>query len=195
MRIIDSTFNWNGSLSSRTKTDAIVLHHRAGDGDVLSIHNGHLKQGWSGIGYHFYVRKNGIIYRGRPIEKMGAHAEGHNNHTIGICFEGNFETEKMSETQLESGRWLINHIKNCYSRSLNVVKHSELCATACPGKNFPFKEIVKEEEVSKDKIVSKMFADGVITKENVRNWELFLSGKAKPDYKWIRTIIERYQKL
>ena len=112
MEIIDVNYRWNGSLSSRSKTDAIVLHHRAGSGDVMSIHNGHVKQGWVGIGYHFYVRKDGSIYRGRPIEKMGAHAEGHNNHTIGVCFEGNFDVESMTTEQMESGRELINKISS-----------------------------------------------------------------------------------
>ena len=192
MEVLDVNYRWNGSLSSRNKTDAIVLHHRAGNGDVLSIHNGHVKNGWVGIGYHFYVRKDGSIYRGRGLDKMGAHAEGHNNHTIGICFEGNFENEEMGKEQFEAGRELINHIEECYGKRLAVYRHSDLMATACPGKNFPFDEMTK---VSKDELVTRMHRDGVISRENVRNWELFLSGKVKTPYKYIRTIIERYQKL
>lgn len=192
MMIHETEFKWDGTLLKRPFTKGIVLHHRAGCGDVLSIHNEHLKNGWSGIGYHFYVRSDGTIYRGRPIDNIGAHAQGHNTYTVGICFEGNFENEEMSAKQIKSGKWLIAYIEGLYGEALSIKKHSELGNTACPGKFFPFSEMTA---VSKDEIVKKMYLDGVISIENVRNWELFLSGKAKPDYKWVRTIIERYQKL
>ena len=191
MKIYDTVFNFTGSMMTRPLTDMIVLHHRAGDGDVLSIHNGHIKNGWSGIGYHFYVRKDGSIYRGRPIEKIGAHTEGFNSKSVGICFEGNFEIDKMSREQKEAGRLLIAHIQESYGRKLKVFKHSDLCATACPGKNLPFDELIK---ISDDETVLKMYNDGIITFNNVSNWELFLSGEAKAKGDYIRTVIRRYQK-
>ena len=40
------------------------------------------------IGYHFYITRDGTVHDGRPIEKVGAHCEGHNSHSIGICYEG-----------------------------------------------------------------------------------------------------------
>lgn len=42
----------------------------------------------NGPGYHFYIRKNGDIKTTRPLEKIGAHARGHNAGSIGICYEG-----------------------------------------------------------------------------------------------------------
>ena len=68
MNIIEQSYKWNGSLSKRLSTKYIILHHRAGNGDVQSIHQTHLANGWSGIGYHFYVRKDGSVYLGRPID-------------------------------------------------------------------------------------------------------------------------------
>ncbi len=191
MKIYDTEFNFTGGLLNRPLTDMIVLHHRAGNGDVLSLHNGHIKNGWSGIGYHFYVRKDGSIYRGRPIEKIGAHTEGYNSKSVGICFEGNFEEEKMAKEQIASGRLLIAHIRESYSNRLKVVRHSDLKNTLCPGKEFPFHELNK---VSDDETVLKMYEDGIITFGNVSNWELFLSGKAKAKGEYIRSIIRRYQK-
>ncbi|MDO5478121.1 MAG: peptidoglycan recognition family protein [Clostridia bacterium] len=167
-----------------------MIHHRAGDGDVLSIHNAHLKNGWSGIGYHFYVRKDGSIYRGRPIEKIGAHAEGNNLDSVGICFEGNFEKEDMQKTQVDAGKMLVAHIQECYGRKLDLLMHKELSATLCPGKKFPFDKI---KRVSEDAVVSRMFSDGIITLSNVENWELFLSGKARPKAEYIKTVLKRYQ--
>lgn len=51
----------------------------------------HLRRGFSGAGYHFYIRKNGAIKSLRPIEFPGAHARGHNAHSIGICYEGGID--------------------------------------------------------------------------------------------------------
>ena len=47
-----------------------------------------LRRGFSGAGYHFYIRKNGDIKTLRPLERPGAHARGYNAHSIGICYEG-----------------------------------------------------------------------------------------------------------
>lgn len=190
MNIIELNYNWKGNLSSRQKTDLIVLHHRGGNGDAYSIHNLHLQNGWSGIGYHFYIRKDGSIYQGRPIEKVGAHCTGHNNHTIGVCFEGDFENEGMTNAQINSGRDLIEFIRYKYSAVLPLARHSDLYATKCPGKHFDLDAITA---ISVDKTVNQMYCDGIISVENVKNWEMFLNGQ-KPKSEYVRTIIERYQK-
>lgn len=74
MNIIEKTYTLNGTLTKRTKTDMIILHHRAGNGDVESIDRTHKGNGWTCIGYQFYVRKDGSIYRGRQEDTVGAHA-------------------------------------------------------------------------------------------------------------------------
>jgi len=142
LKIIEQSYKWSGPLAKRAVTQYIILHHRAGNGDVQSIHSTHLKNGWSGIGYHFYVRKDGSIYRGRPVEMVGAHCTNHNSKSVGICFEGNFENEKMSSAQIKAGKELISYLKDLYS-SAEVKKHKDFNSTACPGKNFPFEEIKK----------------------------------------------------
>ena len=48
-------------------------------------------RGFSDIGYHFYVTRNGKIHCGRPLEKIGAHCKNHNRHSIGICYEGGLD--------------------------------------------------------------------------------------------------------
>ena len=146
MNIIETKFFWNGNLQKRAKTDYIVLHHRAGNGDAESIHNQHLNKGWSGIGYHFYVRKDGSIYRGRPIDTIGAHAEGKNSVSVGVCFEGDYHyTDKvMPDAQFKAGQELIAHLKEIYPNA-EVKGHRDFQATGCPGQYFPFEEIKKGE--------------------------------------------------
>lgn len=143
MKIIDVGLKFKDGLTKRTKTNEIIVHHGAGDGTVQAIHNYHINgNGWSGIGYHFYVRKDGSIYRGRPEEMVGAHASGHNSTTIGICFEGNFENEYMSSAQKQAGGELVGYLLKKYSSITKVSKHKDYMATACPGRNFPFNDIL-----------------------------------------------------
>ena len=51
----------------------------------------HRRRGFNGPGYHFYIRKDGRIVSTRPVEKIGAHAKGHNATSIGICYEGGLD--------------------------------------------------------------------------------------------------------
>ena len=77
MQIIDEKYNWNGGFTSRFKTDYIVLHHaEAVKCTAQDVHSWHRANGWTGIGYHFFVRKDGTIYSGRPINVVGAHEQG-----------------------------------------------------------------------------------------------------------------------
>lgn len=140
--IIKPNYAWAGTLAVRYTTDFIVLHHAGAKGSVMVVHQSHLANGWSGIGYHFYVRQDGTIYEGRPIDKVGAHCvpQDCNKRSVGVCFEGDFETETMSDAQLRAGKRLVRYIKSIYPSAV-VKKHKDFDATACPGKNFPFAEI------------------------------------------------------
>lgn len=138
MTIVETSLKFD-SLSKRKKTDTIVLHHSASkEAFATLIHQWHKNRGWSGIGYHFVVRKNGTVERGRPIDCIGAHCTNENSHTIGICFEGNFQEEDMAAIQIKAGRELIDYIQALYGNKLKIVRHRDLMATACPGDKFPF---------------------------------------------------------
>ena len=143
MKINKSNLSF-GSMSIRSKTKKLVLHHAAASKcSVDDVHRWHKNNGWSGIGYHFFVRKDGSIWEGRPLKYVGAHAYGNNSDSIGVCFEGNFENEKMPDVQKEAGKELVSYILKEYPTITSVVRHKDLAATACPGKNFPFAEIKK----------------------------------------------------
>ncbi len=142
MNVIETklTFRSNYSVRNGDPT-GFVLHHAAANGSAEDVHNWHLSLGWAGIGYHFYVRKDGRIYRGRPENWIGAHTVGH-NEKIGICAEGNFEQEQMTQAQKNALIWLLEYLRSKYG-CLEVFGHRDLDATACPGKNYPFADIVK----------------------------------------------------
>lgn len=141
LNIIEKTYKLNGSLATRVKTERIILHHAdASNCTAEDIDRWHKKNGWTCIGYHFFVKKDGTIYRGRQENSVGAHAGGANSNSIGICFEGRYETEQMPNAQVEAGKELVAYLKNKY-RISKVQKHSDVCSTSCPGKNFRFDEI------------------------------------------------------
>ena len=145
MEIIDTDFQWAHALTRRVVTDTIVLHHAAANGSAEAVHQSHLARGWAGIAYHYYVRKDGSVYRGRPEWAVGGHTSGHNWRTLGICFEGNFEAEEMGAAQLRAGRELIADIRARWG-GLSVAGHRDLGATACPGRNFPLEDMLKKED-------------------------------------------------
>lgn len=142
MKINDAGLTFKGRLSKRNSTEYIFLHHAAGDGSVLAIHNAHLALGWSGIGYNFYVRKDGSVWKGRGLDTVGAHAGGnYNSRSVGICAEGNFQKEFMFEAQKQSLIELLAYVWSEYPQA-KVVGHRDMDYTACPGRNYPFGEIV-----------------------------------------------------
>ncbi len=153
MNIIKSYYQFKQPLTPRQSTKYIILHHRGGDGDVESIHRLHLKNGYSGIGYHFYVRKDGQIFQGRPKETVGAHCLNNNYNSVGICFEGNFENEEMGYAQKRAGAELIEYLKKIYKEA-RVVCHRDMLETACPGKNFPVDDVKALKAVKKKMLTS-----------------------------------------
>lgn len=137
---------------------SIVIHHTAtGTGSVESIHAAHLRREdsrgtpWLGIGYHFVIG-NGSGMGDGEIEPTfrwrtqihGAHAgvEEHNQHGIGIALVGNFDKEPPTPAQLAAVKRLVGALKAEYGiTSRDVIGHSDIRATACPGKYFPLDEI------------------------------------------------------
>lgn len=145
MNIIESGIKFTG-LTNLGPTRRIILHHsEAKKCSVYDIDRWHRENGWAGIGYHYLVRKDGKVYTGRPSWALGAHTLGHNEGSIGVCFEGNFMVENMDETQIKAGAELVNYLVKLHglTKEKDVYKHKDFNATDCPGKNFPFDKIVK----------------------------------------------------
>lgn len=172
MNIINVSYKWAKTLGKRTETNILVLHHaKAKVCSVEDIHQWHLENGWAGFAYHALVRKDGSVYAGRPFDCVGAHVEGHNYDSIGICFEGDFEEEFMEEKQIQSGVDLIKYIRTQYG-NIPVVGHRDVGKSSCPGKLFPMEEIQKRIEVSKltiDEALKVLVDKGIIN--SVDYWQ------------------------
>lgn len=48
----------------------------------------HIERGFDCIGYHWVVRRSGIIEKGRMETVQGAHCLGENHDSIGVCYIG-----------------------------------------------------------------------------------------------------------
>ena len=68
------------------KIDLIVIHCSATRADRDFTEDDldvcHRRRGFNGVGYHFYIRKNGDIKSTRPLERIGAHARGFKLYSI-----------------------------------------------------------------------------------------------------------------
>ena len=143
MKICEIDWKWKSGLSSRAKTNYVVLHHAAAKAcSPYQVDSWHKANGWTGIGYHYFVRKDGTIYRGRPEWATGAHAQGKNHESIGICAEGNYDEEYiMPDAQKDSIQELLRDIKLRYPNT-TVKGHRNVGATSCPGKYYPLSEMM-----------------------------------------------------
>ena len=72
------------------------------DYTVEDIRRDHKKQGWSDIGYHYVIYRDGTIHEGRDVDLIGAHCSkgGHNQYSIGICYIGGVENKANTPYQL-----------------------------------------------------------------------------------------------
>ena len=84
---------------SKRRITEIIVHCAATpegkDFTVEDIRRWHKAQGWSDIGYHYVIYRNGHIEPGRDVDLIGAHCVkgGHNTHSIGICYIGGMDAE------------------------------------------------------------------------------------------------------
>ena len=160
MAIHQSNLKFTETLKKRTETNYIIIHHTEvrGRHDVKEVHQWHLNKGWAGIGYHYYIDKDGQIFECRPRDTWGAHVKSHNNDSIGVCFEGNFDNEKMSEKQLEASVLLISVLSLAYGNAAIRGHRNFTPQKSCPGKNFPMKELLDRIKAQKQRII-RLYGD------------------------------------
>lgn len=124
-----------------------IIHCSATSNDLdigaKEIKGMHLANGWSDCGYHFIIRRNGVIEHGRPCERMGAHVKGYNEDSIGTCLIGD---DKFTLQQIVSLIKLDKELKHLYNKNMTTHGHNEFTnKKTCP--NFDVKylfEFVKK---------------------------------------------------
>ena len=141
LQLIEPNLRFRRQPELRRKTDQIIIHHVGGTDREVSaatIHQWHLQNGWVGIGYHFVIHKDGRVERGRPLNTVGAHCQGQNDHTIGINLTGNFDYSRPTDAQLAAAEILLSNICMIYKLdpgSRAIFGHRDFNNTRCPGAN------------------------------------------------------------
>lgn len=135
----------------KRKVTDIVVHCSATqpsqDIGRAEIDRWHRQKGWRQIGYHYVIRRDGRIEVGRGLEEVGAHVEGHNAHSVGICLVGGINGKGVSENnftdeQFKSLGYLLRQVKGITGAE-NILGHRDYpnVRKACPS--FDVREWLK----------------------------------------------------
>jgi N-acetylmuramoyl-L-alanine amidase len=122
----------------------IIIHCSATpegkDYTVADITKWHKQRGFTEIGYHYIIYRDGTVNLGRDIAKIGAHCEGQNTNSIGICYIGGLATDgktpkdTRTDTQKKAMITLVDALLAVHPTA-TVHGHNEFSNKACPGFN------------------------------------------------------------
>lgn len=132
-------------LATSRSLEEIIWHCAATpegkDFTVADVRSWHKQRGWSDIGYHYVVYRDGCIMLGRPVGQVGAHCADHgkNQGTIGCCYIGGVsadgKTAKDTRTlaQRTSMLWLTQQLIAKHRTIRRVTGHNQYASKACPS--------------------------------------------------------------
>lgn len=137
------------------------MRGKTGQQKVDTIRKWHVEErGWADIGYAEIIDRNGKRYLGRDLDKdgdvfdeIGAHTQGRNKHTIGVCLLGGFgssENDKFEDHFTpEQEKALLEFIEDVRQRfgDVEISGHNQYAAKACPG--FQVKDWLAGRETKK----------------------------------------------
>lgn len=142
----------------RRSTDYIMIHCSATKPTmnigVREIRQWHKEKGWLDVGYHFIIKRDGTLETGRPADVVGAHVEGYNSVSVGVCLVGGIDDKgkpqaNFTPQQMEALKQLLTVLKGSYPKA-DVRGHHDFAAKACPS--FDVKRWLKSGElVTSDK--------------------------------------------
>lgn len=143
-------------MNKRNKTDFIIIHCAATrpslDIGATEIRKWHKDKGWSDIGYHWVIRRNGKLEPGREQDLVGAHCMGVNSRSVGVCMvggvkqsDGKTPEDNFTPEQYKTLLTLITKLKKQYP-SAKVVGHNQFeTSRGCPS--FDWRKWVKENKL------------------------------------------------
>ena len=140
--------------STERKIDLLVVHCSATEygAEFLAqdIHQWHLDNDWNGIGYHYVITAHGTIQKGRSDECEGAHAEGFNQNSLGICLIGGMHNGIATDNGYSKEQYaaLYNLIKKllAYHPGSQIAGHKELPGVnkACPCLSSDYLNLIRD---------------------------------------------------
>lgn len=120
----------------------IIIHCSATaegkDFTVADIKRWHLARGFSDVGYHYVIYRDGSINKGRDESKIGAHCTGHNSYSIGVCYiggcasDGKTPKDTRTPAQKDALIKILKSLKSRYAKA-SIHGHREFANKACPS--------------------------------------------------------------
>lgn len=125
-------------MKVRLHTNRVVFHHSEGrDVSLATVREWHRARGFEDIGYHVLIHKDGELEHGRDISKIGAHAFGKNNDSVGVLLFGDFSRYEPTVEQLDAATREYHALCRFYNKTLNVEFHTGLSFPWLRGKRVP----------------------------------------------------------
>lgn len=131
------------------KVKFLVVHCAATrpsmDIGVAEIRKWHLQRGFLDVGYHYVIRRDGTVEKGRADDVPGAHVEGYNGKSLGVCLVGGVSEHDVkvaennfTDAQFATLRDLLHRLHLAYPAAQIVGHHDLNKGKACPS--FDVKE-------------------------------------------------------
>ena len=127
---------------SKRKITEIIVHCTATpegkDYTVADITRWHKDRGFTTIGYHYVVYRDGSIHNGRDVNISGGHCTGHNYCSIGVCYVGGCKpnSKEAKDTRTDAQKKalveLLKKLKAMYP-GVKIYGHNRFAAKACPS--------------------------------------------------------------
>lgn len=133
-----------GTLTPQTVVNQIFVHHtvfpalnptatRAEEEERMrALQRFHQdSRGYTDVAYQAIVFPSGRIYEGRPLNFVGAHTLNQNSTSKAVCFDGNFEESRPTQSAIEAARFACHFL----GADKPIRPHGDVFPTACPGAN------------------------------------------------------------
>lgn len=78
----------------------------------------------SAIGYHYVIRPDGVLEEGRALLEKGAHCQGHNISSVGVCLVGTNQFTLAQWLQLDR---LLKKLKAIWPQ-IKIMGHRDTCS-------------------------------------------------------------------
>ncbi|WP_338630401.1 N-acetylmuramoyl-L-alanine amidase [Clostridium baratii] len=170
----DKVTGWNNP-------NKIIIHHPEYYGSVQGLNDVMRNMDFTMIGYNYYVRKDGSVWKGRPDNVTSGNCYGQNNCSLGVCFEGNYDKDKeMPQAQFNAGVELIKYLKSKYGIK-EVNGHKKYNNTDCPGRYFPLDRMLKainsSDSSSTGRVENIQVSQNPGSSTSKKLWEVSISGE------------------
>ena len=136
------------------KINEIIIHctatrpdwwqNKSAQAKVKEVCRWHIDRGWSDIGYHYLIDRDGTVVTGRPLERAGAHVKGHNTGTVGVALFGGLGgsagdsfADHFTQEQEDALRGLIADLQVEHTGIRKISGHNQYAAKACPCFSVP----------------------------------------------------------